>query len=153
MPDLVTDSVRSALMRRVRQHGTPGEKRVAAACREVGLTYRLNVRSLPGSPDLASKKYRWAIFVHGCFWHQHEGCVKATMPKRNAVFWQEKLAANRRRDAGKAEALRQLGYTVLTIWECETLDAPRIRRHLRRMVARVASSTTVRRPCQIPRPQ
>ena len=138
MPDLATDSARSALMRRVRQHGTPGEKRVAAVCREIGLAYRLNVRTLPGTPDLANKTHRWAIFVHGCFWHRHEGCAKSTMPKRNAAFWQEKLAANRRRDRAKTQALRRLGFTVLTIWECETVDAARIRRRLRRMLGAIA---------------
>ena len=141
MPDQVTDSARSALMRRVRQRGTPGEVRVAAVCREIGLTYRLNVRSLPGSPDLASKTYRWAIFVNGCFWHRHEGCHKATMPKRNAGFWQHKFDANCRRDAIKSEALGRLGFTVLTIWECETVDAALIRRQLRRLMAGLSPSS------------
>lgn len=151
MPDLVTDIARSALMRRVRQRGTPGEVRVAATCREIGLTYRLNVRSLPGSPDLASKTYRWAIFVHGCFWHRHAGCRKATMPKRNAAFWQDKFDANCRRDDMKSEALRRLGFTVLTIWECETVDSALIRHRLRRLMA--GPPPPSRRPVQIPRPR
>jgi DNA mismatch endonuclease, patch repair protein len=120
-------------MRRVRQRGTPAERRVATVCREQGLHYRLNVRALPGSPDLANRRRGWAIFVNGCFWHQHPGCPKATMPKRNGAFWREKFAANRRRDAAKVRALRRLGITVLTIWECDTVDPARIRRRLERL--------------------
>jgi len=78
-------------MQRVRQRGTPAEKTVARACRELGLRYRLNVKSLPGSPDLANKAQGWAIFVHGCFWHRHRHCAKTTTPKRNARFWREKF--------------------------------------------------------------
>jgi DNA mismatch endonuclease (patch repair protein) len=117
-------------MQRVRQRGTPAERIVAGVCRELGLRYRLNVRSLAGSPDLANKARRWAIFVHGCFWHQHQGCPKATMPKRNAAFWREKFEANRRRDAAKIEALRSAGFSVAVVWECETADLERLRRRL-----------------------
>jgi DNA mismatch endonuclease (patch repair protein) len=114
-------------MQRVRQRGTPAEKRVAAICRELGLRYRLNVKSLPGSPDLANKSERWVIFVNGCFWHQHEGCSKATMPRRNGDFWREKFAANRQRDAAKVRALRAAGYRVVIVWECEKTAAVRRR--------------------------
>jgi DNA mismatch endonuclease (patch repair protein) len=117
-------------MQRVRQRGTPAERIVAGVCRELGLRYRLNVRSLAGSPYLANKARRWAIFVHGCFWHQHQGCPKATMPKRNAAFWREKFEANRRRDAAKIEALRSAGFSVAVVWECETADLERLRRRL-----------------------
>jgi DNA mismatch endonuclease, patch repair protein len=114
-------------MQRVRRRGTPAEKRVAELCRELGLRYRLNVKSLPGSPDLANKSERWAIFVNGCFWHQHEGCSKATMPKRNRDFWREKFAANRQRDAAKVRALRAAGYRVVIVWECEKTATTRRR--------------------------
>jgi DNA mismatch endonuclease (patch repair protein) len=117
---LTTDPARRKLMQRVRQRGTPAEKVVAEVCRELGLRYRLNVKSLPGSPDLANKSQRWAIFVHGCFWHQHTGCPKATVPKQNARFWREKFAANRERDARKAGQLRARGYIVVVVWQCET---------------------------------
>jgi DNA mismatch endonuclease, patch repair protein len=127
---LVTDPVRRALMQRVRQKGTTAEIAVARACRELGLRYRLNVRSLPGSPDLANKTKCWAIFVHGCFWHQHYGCQKATMPKRNARFWREKFEANRERDTRKIRTLRSAGFKVAIIWECETLNRTILRRRL-----------------------
>jgi DNA mismatch endonuclease (patch repair protein) len=133
----ITDPARRALMQRVRQRGTPAERIVAGVCRDLGLRYRLNVRSLAGSPDLANRARRWAIFVHGCFWHQHPGCRKATMPKRNAAFWRGKFAANRRRDAAKVEALRAAGFTVAIVWECETVDPRALRRRLRRWPKRL----------------
>lgn len=135
---LVTDPVRRALMQRVRQKGTPAEKAVASACRKLGLRYRLNVKSLPGSPDLANKEQRWAIFVHGCFWHRHEGCVKATTPKRNAAFWRDKFAANRKRDAAKLESLRSIGFRVAIVWECETRNPEELRRRLQRWPKRLS---------------
>jgi DNA mismatch endonuclease (patch repair protein) len=135
---LSTDPMRRALMQRVRQKGTPAEKAVARACRELGLRYRLNVKSLPGSPDLANKKERWAIFVHGCFWHQHEGCAKATTPKRNAGFWREKFVANRNRDNRKIRQLRALGYRVLVLWQCEAEKGGSLRRRIQSWANRVA---------------
>ena len=117
-------------MQRVRQRGTPAERIVAEVCRRLGLRYRLNVKSLAGSPDLANKARRWAIFVHGCFWHQHPGCPKATMPKRNAEFWGEKLEANRLRDARKIRELRASGYKVVVVWQCETEKSSSLRRRL-----------------------
>jgi DNA mismatch endonuclease (patch repair protein) len=135
---LTTDPARRKLMQRVRQRGTPAEKAVAEVCRELSLHYRLNVRSLAGSPDLANKSRRWAIFVHGCFWHQHPGCPKATMPKRNAAFWRKKFAANRERDARKVEALRAAGYRVAIVWECETSDRRKLRGRLQRWPKRLS---------------
>ncbi|MGE5486906.1 MAG: very short patch repair endonuclease [bacterium] len=135
---LVSDPERRQLMRRVRQRGTPAELAVAKLCRELGLAYRCNVRSLPGSPDLANKKGRWAIFVHGCFWHQHEGCPKATMPKRNAKFWREKFVGNRARDARKIAQLCSLGYQVLVVWQCQAEDRQALRRRLQSWANRVA---------------
>lgn len=128
MPLLPTDPERRALMRRVRRTGTPAEDEVARACRELGLSYRRNVRSLPGSPDLANKSRRWAIFVNGCFWHAHTGCKKATIPKRNHDFWTSKFKANRRRDAKKIRELRALGYQILLVWECEAFEGDIARR-------------------------
>lgn len=130
MPNLSTDPKRRALMQRVRKARTPAEDEVAKICRDLGLSYRRNVRSLPGSPDLANKSRRWAIFVNGCFWHAHTGCKKATVPQRNNAFWTSKFEANRRRDAKKILELRTLGYHVLLMWECETTDASILRKRL-----------------------
>lgn len=127
---LETDAQRSALMKRVRQKGTDVENRVAGLLRDIGVSYRRNVRTLPGSPDFANKKRHWAIFVNGCFWHHHTGCRRATTPKRNAEFWLEKFRSNRRRDAHKVRALRELGFQVAIIWECEAEDADQLRTRL-----------------------
>lgn len=135
---LVTDPQRRALMQRVRRNGTPAERAVAAVCRELGLSYRLNVKSLPGSPDLANKTKRWAIFVHGCFWHRHPGCAKATTPKQNARFWREKFEANQRRDTVKIAALESAGFQVAVVWECETADLRNLRRRLQRWPKRLS---------------
>ena len=110
---------RSRLLARVRQKKTAPEEVVAKALRRLGLSYRRNVKGLPGSPDFANRKRGFAIFVDGCFWHRHTGCRRATVPKNNRAFWLAKFAANRSRDAAKIRALRALGFRVLVIWECE----------------------------------
>jgi DNA mismatch endonuclease, patch repair protein len=132
---LPTDPVRSALMKRVRRSGTSAELIVAKVCRALGIAYRRNVRSLPGSPDLANKSRRWAIFVNGCYWHHHTDCARATIPKRNHEFWVEKFRANRRRDAIKIRQLRADGFKVALIWECEVDDEPRLRIRLTQICA------------------
>lgn len=106
-------------MGRVRQSGSAAELKVAAALRSLNVAYRKNVRALPGSPDFANRKRLWAVFVNGCFWHQHTGCSRATVPKANHAFWVEKFAANRARDARAVRALRRAGFRVAIIWECE----------------------------------
>ncbi len=130
VPNLTTDSKRRALMQRVRRSRTPAEEKVAALCRKLGLAYRRNVRSLPGSPDLANKSRRWAIFVNGCFWHNHTGCIKATVPKSNRPFWIAKLEGNRRRAGKKIRQLRAARYRVLLLWECEVDHEAHVLRRL-----------------------
>lgn len=107
-------------MARVRQRGTSAERAVAAALRSIGRFYRCNVRGLPGSPDFANRRGRWAVFVHGCFWHRHRGCRRATVPRSNRAFWEAKFAANRMRDARAIRALRAAEFRVIVVWECET---------------------------------
>ena len=106
-------------MSRVRQKGSSAELKVAAELRRLGAAYRKNVRGLAGSPDFANRRRGWAVFVNGCFWHQHTGCKRATIPKANNAFWVAKFAANRERDARAVHALRQAGFRVAIVWECE----------------------------------
>ena len=120
------DPQRSALMARVRQRGTTPELVVAAVLRKLGFAYRLNVRALAGSPDFANRKRGWAVFVQGCFWHHHTGCVRATVPKANEVFWRDKFTTNRRRDAKAIRALRREKLRVVVVWECETREVERL---------------------------
>jgi DNA mismatch endonuclease (patch repair protein) len=107
-------------MARVASKNTAAELRVRRAFHAAGLRYRLHIRRLPGTPDLALRKFNLAVFVNGCFWHQHPGCRRATRPEANREFWERKLANNATRDALNLSKLHQLGWTVLTIWECET---------------------------------
>jgi DNA mismatch endonuclease (patch repair protein) len=114
-----TDAATSARMARVRQRGTAPELLVRRAFRSAGLAYRTRNRDLPGSPDLANRSRKWAVFVHGCYWHRHNNCRLATTPKTNAPFWLSKFAHNVARDATARKALRGRGFRVLTIWQCE----------------------------------
>ncbi|ATQ67772.1 MULTISPECIES: very short patch repair endonuclease [Methylosinus] len=130
------DPARSALMKRVRQSRTGAEEAVALGLRRAGLFYRRNCKALPGTPDFANRKRKWAIFVNGCFWHHHKPCPRGTIPKQNRAFWLEKFAANRARDARKAWALRAQGFHVALIWECEAFDLPRLEGRLARLQRR-----------------
>lgn len=117
-------------MRRQRQRDTGPELIVRRILRELGRGYRLHRRDLPGSPDISNAASRWAIFVHGCYWHQHPGCSRATIPTANRDWWVAKFARNQERDQRKIEALEAERYRVLVVWECETRDVPRLRERL-----------------------
>ena len=105
---------------RQRQRDTSPELAVRRALTRLGKRYRIAPGSLPGSPDLANRTAGWAIFVHGCYWHHHPGCRRATLPKNNRAWWQSKFEANRERDERKTTDLHALGLRVLVVWECET---------------------------------
>ena len=124
------DPDRSALMSRVKAKDTKPELRVRRSAHGLGYRYRLHRRDLPGSPDLVFPGRRKALFVHGCFWHRHQGCRKTTMPKTRAKFWQRKFDDNVRRDERVIAALWDLGWDVLVVWECETSDEDLLRRTL-----------------------
>ena len=136
---LKVDAATSARLALIRQHGTAAELAVRRLATALGLRYRVRNRDLPGSPDLANRARRWAVFVHGCYWHSHEGCVRATVPKRNRAFWRGKFAANRARDLRALAALRGMGYATAVVWECELTRPELVRRRLeRRIVQRAA---------------
>lgn len=84
-----------------------------------GYRYRLNVKSVPGKPDIVMRKYRTAIFVNGCFWHGHEGCKYFVMPKTNTDFWQNKIEYNRQRDQKNYDTLINAGWQVIVLWQCK----------------------------------
>lgn len=130
--DIKTTPERSQLMASVRQSGTSLELAVRRIVDGLGVTYETNVRDLPGTPDLVNQKDTWAIFVHGCFWHAHQGCERGTIPKRNRDFWRKKLSDNRRRDKRKIDRLEEIGYSVLVVWECELENERKLREKLRR---------------------
>lgn len=118
-------------MARVRSKDTKPEMQVRRLVHAMGYRYRLHDRKLPGHPDLVFKGLRKVIFVHGCFWHRHEGCGLARLPKSRLDFWLPKLEGNRLRDARKLEQLNQLGWTSLVIWECELKDIGLLEKRLK----------------------
>lgn len=120
MVDHISPERRSWLMSRVRGKHTGPEVRVRKAAHKIGLRFRLHRKDLPGKPDLVFAKHNVALFVHGCFWHRHPNCPKASLPKTRSNYWTEKFVANQRRDSRAFEALEELGWTVAVLWECET---------------------------------
>ena len=117
--DTLTPSQRHKNMSAIHSTATKPEIRVRKWLWQRGFRYRLNVKSVPGKPDVVLRKYRTAVFVNGCFWHGHENCKKFSVPKTNTEFWSEKISRNRRRDAKNQEILTANGWQVIVIWECE----------------------------------
>lgn len=119
MVDTLSITERSECMRRIRGKNTKPEMIVRRLVFGMGYRYRLHRRDLPGCPDLVFPRFRKVLFVHGCFWHSHPGCRRATVPKSNKEYWCLKLENNRIRDEANQIALRSWGWEVMVIWECE----------------------------------
>lgn len=131
MADVHSKEVRSYNMSRIRGKDTKPEVLVRKYLFSRGLRFRKNDKRYPGHPDIVLPKYRTVVFVHGCFWHLHEGCRYAVMPSSNVEFWEKKLYGNRDRDFRNQKELSEMGWNVIVIWECQlkkdareqTLDA------------------------------
>ncbi len=117
--DIYSIDKRSDIMSKVRQEGTKPEILIRRFLFSHGFRYRKNDKRYPGKPDIVLPKYRTIIFVHGCFWHGHENCKAATLPKTNTDFWKKKISENIDRDQKNIETLRKEGWNVITIWQCE----------------------------------
>lgn len=113
---------RSALMRRIGPKDTKPEMTLRHLLHRLGYRYRLHAKELPGRPDIVFRPRKKVIFVHGCFWHRHQGCSHSTTPKTRMEFWQLKFSANQARDTRTQLELEALGWTYLVTWECETKD-------------------------------
>ena len=111
-------------MARIGPKNTTPELATRKLLHRLGYRYRLHRKDLPGTPDICFPARRKAIFVHGCFWHRHEGCLRTTTPKVRTSFWEEKFLQNIERDHRKIAALRELGWSTLVVWECETKTLP-----------------------------
>jgi len=122
MADIMSPEKRSALMSRIRGRDTLPEKMVRHLLWRAGYRYRLHRKDLPGRPVIVFPGRRKVVFVHGCFWHLHDGCKNVRLPKSRQDFWPPKLLANRERDLRNQQLLRELGWDVLVVWECETAD-------------------------------
>lgn len=125
MTDVVDRATRSRMMAGIRGKDTKPELSVRKYLHRAGLRYHLH-GELPGKPDLVFPKFRTVVFVHGCFWHRHEGCRYATTPANNAAFWRKKFENNVRRDRRVQKELSELGWRVLVTWACE-LSGDRLR--------------------------
>lgn len=124
MVDLLTAERRSWNMSRIRSRDTGPELILRSMLHRAGFRFRLHDRSLPGTPDIVMKKHRAAILVHGCYWHRHEGCRNATTPSSRTDFWKDKFAATVSRDERNIEALKELGWKPVVVWECDLKKRP-----------------------------
>jgi DNA mismatch endonuclease (patch repair protein) len=132
MADVHNPSTRSYNMSRIRGKDTKPEMLVRQYLHARGLRYRLHTKELPGKPDLVFSGLRTVIFVHGCFWHRHEGCRYFVVPKTRTDFWLNKIGRNVVNDKRQQEELRNQGWRVLVVWECE-LRPPQRERTLERL--------------------
>ncbi len=121
--DIWDKEKRSAVMAKIRSKDTKPELIVRRYLYHRGYRYRKNMKGLPGTPDIVLRKYRVVIFVHGCFWHGHE--ADGHIPHSNSTFWQKKIERNKARDELNKEALREIGWNVITVWECQLKPAVR----------------------------
>lgn len=119
MTDIKSPADRSRNMAAIKGKDTKPEMIVRKYLFSRGLRFRVQVRRLPGKPDIVLPKYKTAIFVNGCFWHGHEGCKYFRLPKSNVEFWKEKIERNLERDKESMQALFDLGWKVIRVWECE----------------------------------
>lgn len=128
--DNLSPSDRKKTMSRVKGRDTGPERIVRSLLHNMGLRFRLHDRKLPGVPDVVLKRFRTAIFVHGCFWHRHHGCKGASFPAVNTEFWRRKFDRTVERDAANHTRLIELGFTPLIVWECELKDLSALKTRL-----------------------
>lgn len=132
--DTLAPGQRSARMALIRGKDTKPELLVRRLVHSLGYRYRLHRRDLPGTPDLVFPRHAKVIFVHGCFWHRHKGCALARLPKSRGEFWLPKLEGNAERDTRNNRALRQLGWGMMTIWECQLRNTAKLTDRIRRFL-------------------
>ena len=139
MADTRTPEQRRRIMQSVRTQDTGPELTVRRILFRLGYRYRLNAKQLPGRPDIVFPGRKLAIFVHGCFWHGH-GCAKGQAPKSRLEYWGPKLRTNRERDAEQLLALENMGWSVLTIWQCEIYDEMALEVNLKHFLGGISRS-------------
>lgn len=121
-------------MSRIRSKNTKPENAVRKALTSLGLRYRLQSGKLPGKPDIVISSRKTAVFINGCFWHQHIGCQKKSMPKTNTDYWKPKLENNIKRQKEQIEEIKKLGFRPLVVWECETKNIETLANKLEAML-------------------
>ena len=131
MTDIVDAATRSRMMSGIRGKDTAPERTVRSFLHRAGLRFRIHCRDLPGTPDIVLPRFRAVVLVHGCFWHRHPACRYAYTPGSNLAFWNRKFEENVARDGRKEQTLRELGWRVFVVWECEVGDEKRLGRLVR----------------------
>lgn len=119
MTDLVSKEKRSEMMSRIKNKDTEPEMIVRKYLHGCGFRYRIHVKDLPGKPDVVLPKFKTVIFIHGCFWHGHEGCKDFVIPKSNTNWWKDKIMKNRQRDYLNCGKLKEAGWNVIEVFECD----------------------------------
>jgi DNA mismatch endonuclease (patch repair protein) len=142
MTDHLTVQKRSWNMSRIKAKNTSPELLVRSALHKMGYRFRIHSSRLPGKPDIILHKYKTAIFVHGCFWHRHSRCKRATFPKSNQDYWRKKFAGNIRRFDEIKTQIEKLGWNVLVIWECETKNESKLHDIISRKFKKTAPANT-----------
>jgi DNA mismatch endonuclease (patch repair protein) len=139
--DRLSKSQRSQHMARIRSKNTGPELAIRRALFRLGYRFRLHINDLPGTPDIVFRNRRKAVFIHGCFWHAHKGCHLAKIPKTRTEYWRAKFLRNAKRDRSSKRKLRSMGWSTLTIWECQIVREEHVMRRLTRYLglARIAS--------------
>lgn len=152
MTDIVSPEVRSRMMASIKSRDTKPEMLVRRYLHGRGFRYVLASRSLPGKPDLALRRHNAVIFIHGCYWHGHQGCRYATMPTTRAEFWRTKISANAKRDARVILEVRKLGWRVAVVWECALRKNPQqVLRRLERFLVSNRTRVEISSSGQLPR--
>lgn len=126
MTDIFSTEKRSDVMSKIKSKNTKPEKVVRSLLFSLGYRFRLYVKDLPGKPDIVLPKYKTVILVNGCFWHGHEKCKDAGIPKTNSDFWYDKISKNKERDKRVSNELEQAGWKVLVVWECQINDKEKL---------------------------
>jgi DNA mismatch endonuclease (patch repair protein) len=139
---IVYDQATARRLARFGHETTGPERLVRRFLCSAGLRFRTKNRDLPGSPDVANRSRKWAVFVHGCYWHHHAGCSRASVPTRNRAFWLSKFRDNRRRDRRVVSQLETAGFTVAVVWECQILK-PRVLDQKLSRVVRAGMPTSI----------
>lgn len=132
MTDVFGSNKRSEVMRKIKSKDTKPEIRIRKALHRLGFRFRLHKKELPGKPDIVLPKFRTVIQVRGCFWHGHD-CLKSSLPKSNQEYWIPKLKANKERDHRNDRLLKDMGWNVIVVWECQCMTAEGLQHEIKRI--------------------
>ena len=140
MADKFSSTKRSEIMSHISGKETKLEVLVRKLLFTRGLRYRKNVKSLPGKPDIVLPKYRTVIFINGCFWHGHGGCLKSELPEIHRDFWKHKIAKSVERDKENEKSLRTSGWNVIVVWQCELSNRIKLQKRMELLVKQITSN-------------